>query len=228
VEELLDMANKLPANEVQDIYAICDINHLMHRWTDQLSGGEKQRISLALKLSTSPKLILLDEPYSNLDLLHKRQMKNVVEQLGDKMGISCILVSHDAADILSWADTVFFMKEGRIMQRGSAMDLYNKPLNEYCGALLGAYNLLTNEMPGLPAYEDKSTTKLFFRPENIRITAPGDSPIAGVVEKILYWGSYYTIDVKVAEDLITVQTNTHQLKTGDRVGLFFTTEPHRM
>src|SRR6478672_4156198 len=107
VEELLDMANLVPDDEAEKIYSICDIAHLKQRWTDQLSGGEKQRISLAKLLTARPRLLLLDEPYSNLDLIHKRKMKLAIEELGEQMGITCILVSHDAADMLSWADKIF-------------------------------------------------------------------------------------------------------------------------
>lgn len=223
VEELLDMANLLPMNEAEAIYEICEIAHLRTRWTDELSGGEKQRISLAKLLTTSPDLLLLDEPYSNLDLLHKRQMKKVVDELSLQTGISCILVSHDAADILSWADTVFFMKDGEIVQRGTANELYNKPANEYCAALLGTYNLLSPAAIGL-ALPINAGAKLFCRPENIRLNENGT--IVGVVEKILYWGSYYTIDVNVDSDLLTIQSSAVPVSIGEKVSLELLSEPH--
>lgn len=228
VEELLDMANLVSQEEANTIYAICDIKHLLTRWTDELSGGEKQRISLAKLLIGKPDILLLDEPYSNLDLLHKRQMKQAIEALGEKMNISFILVSHDAADILSWADTVFFMRDGSIVQSGTAFDLYNKPANEYAAALLGAYNLLRADSAVLPVQYRHSSGHLFFRPENIKITPPKDGMIVGHVEKVLYWGNYYTVDIKLGDELITVQTPQQQWDKGEQAGLQFLTEPYWM
>lgn len=225
VEELLDMHNLVSPEKARRIYEVCDITHLTKRWTDQLSGGERQRIALAKILTTAPSLLLLDEPYSNLDLLHKRAIKNAITKLGEEMGISCILVSHDAADILSWADTVFFMKDGQIIQSGTAPHLYNHPINEYCAALLGPYNLLSPGIQGLTHLE-VGGKKLFFRPENIRISDTGNGIIGGTIEKILYWGSYYTIDVKVGKDLVTVQSSEISVSLGEQVMLDILKEPH--
>jgi ABC-type Fe3+/spermidine/putrescine transport system ATPase subunit len=226
VEELLDMANLVSEEEAEKIYSICDITHLRTRWTDELSGGEKQRISLAKLLTTSPRLLLLDEPYSNLDLIHKRTMKQVIEQLGSEMGISFILVSHDAADILSWADKIFFMRNGEIIQRGSAEELYHRPKDAYCAALLGPYNLL----PPDPSFHldaaGPPSSKLFFRPENINITKGNSGPVNGIVVKLLFWGNYYTVDVKVGKELVTVQSNSQNFQVGDCVSLEFLASPH--
>lgn len=226
VYEWLEMANLLEKTEAEKIYAICRIDHLLNRWTDELSGGEKQRIALARLLGTSPELLLLDEPFSNLDMLHKQQMKTVIHELGEQMKISCILVSHDAPDILSWADTVFFMRNGQIVQRGSAEELYNRPADEYCAALLGAYNLIdTSLIPSLHAKNTESK-KMFCRPEQVRLSNADNSEIKGIVKKILYWGSYYTIDVLVQGQLIFLQVSQHDLVTGQQTGLEFVT-PNR-
>ena len=221
VHELLDMANLLEKTEAEKIYAICRIDHLLNRWTDELSGGEKQRISLARLLSTSPELLLLDEPYSNLDMLHKQQMKAVIAELGAQMKISSILVSHDALDILSWADTVFFMRNGEIVQRGSAETLYNCPADEYCAALLGAYNLIDTALIPFLQQENHRGKKMFCRPENIRLADASTAVLKGVVKKILYWGSYYTIDVLVQGQLIFLQVADHELSMGQQTGLEF-------
>lgn len=226
VHELLDMVNLLDKSEAEKIYHVCDIDHLLHRWTDELSGGEKQRIALARLLSTSPELLLLDEPYSNLDMLHKQQMKKVIQDLGEQLKITCILVSHDALDILSWADTVFFMRNGEIIQRGSAEELYNRPADEYCAGLLGAYNLVdTGAVPLLQPGNNKGK-KLFCRPAQIKLADPSNAPLSGTVKKILYWGSYYTIDVQVNGQLISVQTPSHRLTVGEQTGLEFAAGHH--
>ena len=123
VHEILEYANLLTQQEADNIYAVCRIGHLLQRRTDQLSGGEKQRIALARLLITSPVLLLLDEPFSNLDMVHKKIMKLVIEDIGGKLGITCLMVLHEAPDILSWADTILVMKDGEILRAKSGTHL---------------------------------------------------------------------------------------------------------
>ena len=110
VKEVLEMASKLSTEEATFIYEICRISHLLNRWTHQLSGGEKQRIALARLLVAAPRLLLLDEPYSNLDAIHKNILKKVIADVCDSLNITCILISHDAQDIMSWADEIIVLK----------------------------------------------------------------------------------------------------------------------
>lgn len=212
VHEILDMANRLKQAEAEKIYKICRIEHLTQRWTDELSGGERQRIALARLLSMSPKLLLLDEPFSNLDPLHKALMKTVLAEACEQMMITSILVSHDAGDILSWADTVILLRDGTVVQRGNVFEIYNRPVNPYCAGLLGAYNLV--QIPG-------EKRKLFARPETITLTARADSNTNGIVQNVLFWGSYFTTDVLFRDQLIRVQSSTASFKPGENVSVSF-------
>ena len=117
VEEELEAKNLLTEIEADTIYKVCRIQHLLKRKTDQLSGGERQRIVLARLLTTSPELLLLDEPFSNLDAVHKNIIKDVINDISVQMNITCIMVSHDAPDILSWAERILVMKDGRSFSR---------------------------------------------------------------------------------------------------------------
>ncbi|MEJ0101373.1 MAG: ABC transporter ATP-binding protein [Bacteroidota bacterium] len=146
VEEELESKNLLTEKEADEIYSICRIQHLLKRRTDQLSGGERQRIVLARLLTMSPELLLLDEPFSNLDAIHKNIIKSVIYDIGEKLKITCIMVLHDAPDILSWADTILIIKDGQIIQKGIPEQVYRQPVNEYCAALLGEYSLIDPEI----------------------------------------------------------------------------------
>ncbi|SFE00559.1 ABC-type sugar transport system, ATPase component [Chitinophaga sp. CF118] len=206
VEELLSYSNKLSDEDAENIYKVCRITHLMKRKNDQLSGGEKQRIALAKLLITSPKLLLLDEPFSNLDAIHKGILKSIIYDLGEKLEITCMLISHDAQDILSWADKVLVMKDGQVIQQGTPQDVYSKPVNEYVAALFGKYNLLS--------LNGKDT---FIRPENIKIVPKENGTLKGKVDKVLFFGSHYELDVRLPDNTVTIRTGENGIKKGDTV-----------
>jgi len=209
VEEILSYANMLTDEEAQNIYKICQIDHLFRRRTDQLSGGEKQRIALARLLTTAPRLLLLDEPFSNLDMIHKQQLKGVINDISEKLEITCMLVSHDPQDILSWADTVFLMKNGEIIQQGTPQEVYNRPVNEYAAGLLGKYNLIPS------AGDGKS---LLLRPEHFVISEQSSGSFSGMVQAVTFWGSHYDIEVQPEKrNRLTVRQLSTSLKKGDTV-----------
>lgn len=220
VEELLSYANKLTPEQAARLFEICRISHLVKRKTDQLSGGEKQRISLARLLLTMPTLLLLDEPYSNLDLIHTRILKDVVRDLGEELGITCLLVSHDPDDILPWADELIVMKDGAIVQQGPPAELYRKPANEYVAGLLGAYHLFTPEkskvfslIPGI----SNNGKNLFVRPEQFRIVREGTDALKGRVKTVYFGGAYNDVEVEIPGNIIRIRTTTGNYKSGDAV-----------
>jgi len=222
VEEELESKNLLTDEEASTLYDVCRIKHLLKRKTDQLSGGEKQRIALAKLLSTSPKLLLLDEPFSNLDAVHKSIIKSVIHDIGEKLSITCILVSHDALDILSWADTILVMKDGKIIQQDVAEQVYKQPVNEYCAGLFGDYNLIdinhTKAFASIPGIQ-LNGKQLLLRPEHFSIATADGSMVTGTVKKSLFWGGYFTYDVLVNQQLIRVKTNQRLNNKGDIVYL---------
>lgn len=212
MEELLSYANELLQQEADELYRICRIEHLMKRNSYELSGGEKQRIALAKLLITKPRLLILDEPYSNLDLIHRNILKDVVHNVCKKYEISCILTSHEPADVLPWADKILVLKNGKIVQEGTAEHIYKNPINEYAAALLGSYNLLDSTIFG---------EKLLLRPESILITDDLSEAFTGTVTANHFMGSYYEIDILVKNQTIKVKTTNGKIIVGDKVGVYF-------
>ncbi len=212
MEELLAYANELLPEEANDLFKVCRINHLMKRNSYELSGGEKQRIALAKLLITKPRLLILDEPYSNLDLIHRNILKEVVEAVCNKNKISCILTSHEPADVLPWADKILVLKNGKIVQEGTAEYIYKNPINEYAAALLGSYNLLDSTIFG---------AKLLLRPESILITNDVSEKFTGTVTANHFFGSYNEIDIKIKNQTIKVKTTNGKIIVGDKVGIYF-------
>lgn len=211
VEEILEMKNLLSNAEAQMIYKICSIDHLLKRWTHQLSGGEKQRIALASLLVAAPKLLLLDEPYSNLDSIHKNILKKVINEVSTQLRITCILVSHDPVDVLSWAETIFVLKQGKIIQKGKPVEIYKQPVDEYTAALFGKYNLVDRFL--FQKFSAVKNPNCFIRPESIFISCDGNG-IQGKITSINFMGSYYEIEVQVKEKTILSYSPTVPSKKG--------------
>ena len=227
MHEILSYANELAQEEADTLYKVCRIDHLLNRRTDQLSGGEKQRIALARLLIGSPRLLLLDEPFSNLDAVHKGIIKAVIDDINAKLGISCIMVSHDAPDTLSWADTILVMKEGQLIQQGNPEQVYRQPVNEYCAGLFGEYNLVNDDDAALlnsPAAASSTQKKMLVRPEQLIINA-GDNGLKGIVQNIFFMGSYYTMEVSTGRQLIKIKTSNNAFILGETVQLSLSSAP---
>jgi len=220
VEEILNMTLQLSDEQAETIFKVCRINHLLKRKTDQLSGGEKQRVALAGLLISSPELLLLDEPFSNLDMYHKSVLKSVIQDIGEKLRITCILVSHDPLDILSWAGQILVLKDGQIIQKGTPRQVYRQPVNEYTAGLFGTYNLITREkakaFSTLPEVNIDGKSML-IRPEDFKIVKEGSGTLKGSVNKVNYFGSYCEVEVLLSENNITVKTDERGYSKGDTV-----------
>jgi len=232
VEQVLIYNNTLPDSEAATdaatiaLYDMCRIGHLVHRRTDQLSGGEKQRVALARLLVSSPRLLLLDEPFSNLDLIHKTILKSVIKSIGERLQLTYILVSHDPLDTLSWADEILVMKDGKIMQQATPQNIYRQPANEYVAGLFGMYNevnlSLAEVLLQLPGIRINGKNML-IRPEDFKISTQAHNSIKGIVKQVFYFGNYYEMEVLLGDNTIHVKTIEGSMTKGDAV--FLTLSP---
>ncbi|MFB9864615.1 ABC transporter ATP-binding protein [Rufibacter immobilis] len=222
VEQVLRYANSLEQEAADALYALCRITHLLHRRTDQLSGGERQRIALARLLLTSPRLLLLDEPFSNLDTGHKNLLKTIIRDIGEQLEITCLLISHDPLDTLSWAQQILVMQNGKLLQAGTPEQIYRQPINEYVASLFGKYNLLSPELAqvlkGVPAPEHQHK-RLLVRPEAFTITSASSQAVQAQVRSVTFYGSYYELEVQWADTVLLIKTTATQATPGDKIDL---------
>ena len=221
VIELLEMASQLNDKEAGRIFKICQIEHLLQRMTNQLSGGERQRIALSRLLITKPRLLLLDEPFTNLDMFHKNIINQVIHQISDELGITCMLVSHDPVDVLSWADEIILIKDGIILQQGTPKEVYYSPINEYAAGVLGNYNLLNENHASMASELGLTNSKfpLFIRPEQFMIGDDKKNTVRAIIVKTLFCGSYSLIHVNSNGTNLIIQTHSHSLSIGDAVSI---------
>lgn len=220
VEEELDYVNQLSTKAANQLFELCEVKHLLKRWTTELSGGERQRVSLTRSLLSSPSLLLLDEPYSNLDLQHKQVLKKVIDDVSKKLHITILMVSHDAGDILPWAEKILILKNGRIVEEGSPQQLYSQPTLLYTAALLGKYNILPDNIFSLPT-ENKNNVTTIIRPEHCLLSAKATrKSIECYVTNSYYYGPVCEVLVSINNHLITVRTTESNLYTkGQKVYL---------
>jgi ABC-type sugar transport system ATPase subunit len=219
VHEVLAYANLMPDGEAEALYAVCRIEHLLGRRTNELSGGEKQRVAMARLLSTKPQLLLLDEPFSNMDMGHKQVMKAVVADIGERLGTTCLMVSHDAADILPWADQLLVMRNGGLVQQGRPEDVYLRPVDAYCAALLGPYNKLPMAVFAGMWSGRTDAENILVRPEHLQLAEAGADTVGGTVLACRFHGSHYMATVQVDGAELLVNMGLGQVAVGQQVWL---------
>lgn len=225
VAEVLEYADDLPPGEAALLYQTCRIDHLLKRRTNQLSGGERQRIALARLLTRMPEFLLLDEPFSNLDPIHKQILKKVIEDIGHNLGTTCMLASHDPLDTLSWADAIIVIRAGRIIQQAAPHLIYHQPVDAYVAGLFGGYNLVPAHL-AQPFYQYKGVKKdrdIFFRPDAICIADKSASTIGATVVNVSFMGAWDEIELLAGEVRLVYKAINHGLGKGDAVNLCFDT-----
>ena len=171
------------------------LNDYEERRPQHLSGGQQQRVALARALAPAPDLILLDEPFSNLDALLREETRQEVRQLLKDRGMSAVLVTHDQEEALSFADRLAVMRGGQIDQIGTPEGVYNRPRTLFVAQFLGRTNLLLSQADGTEADtalgrvpltgSAEGTVMVSLRPEHLTLKPPeaGEGPRGTVVDR---------------------------------------------
>ncbi len=130
-------AKTIMDKEVREALGRVNMSHLADRHPSQLSGGQQQRVALARAIVGSPRVLLFDEPLSNLDAKLREEMRGEIRQLQRRLGIAAVYVTHDREEALSMSDRVIVMDSGRIAQIGTPKDLYRRPLSRFVADFVG-------------------------------------------------------------------------------------------
>ncbi len=228
---------------VQKMLELVHMSEYADRRPTQLSGGQQQRVALARALASHPKVLLLDEPLSALDLKLRQRMRVELKQLQEETGITFIFVTHDQEEALTMSDRIAVMSDGRIQQTGTPMEIYERPVSHFVADFIGETNFLeaviqsvdadsaccrlvggarltarltTSKQPG-----DRVTISV--RPEKILLTARSDvsnSPdgrIDGIVERLVYLGTDTHYQVRLDQQttlLARIQNSAESEKFG--------------
>ena len=149
-----------------------------------LSGGQQQRVALARAMATNPKLLLLDEPLSNLDANLRVKMRGELKELQRRLNITMIFVTHDQEEALSLSDRTVVMNRGHVVQVDTPENIYFSPINEYTGSFIGKSNII----------EDSHGEKILIRPEDINMSLNSDGEYR--VTARIFMGQYTEYIVK--------------------------------
>ena len=208
------------ARRVRDMLDLVKLPDLGDRKPSALSGGQQQRVALARALIVQPKVLLLDEPLSNLDAHLRFEMRDLIRNLQQDMGITTIFVTHDQEEAVVLADRIALILDGRLKQYDTAEVFYRRPCDEATARFFGSHNFIqgtvangTFDCPlgklALPNGVAEGPGKLTFRPENLRIGPAAEAEnrlSAGVLSKI-YMGTQTRLRLQVQDEVIEVLAN---------------------
>ena len=134
------------ASRVPELLAIVGLDGLERRYPHELSGGQQQRVALARALAPSPELVLLDEPWSNVDPFLRESLRAEVAEIIRPLGVTVLLVTHDREDAFTLADRIALMRDGSVVQEGTAEELYFAPATRWAAEFVGAANVLSGRI----------------------------------------------------------------------------------
>jgi iron(III) transport system ATP-binding protein len=218
---------------VRRALGIVGLEGFQQRSATQLSGGQQQRVALARAIVHEPRLLLLDEPLSNLDAQLRDEMRGELKRLQSKIGITTVYVTHDQSEALALSDQIAVMDRGRISQIGSPQDIYFRPLNPFVARFVGATNLLSGRLIGTAdgrgevevlggrqvrclvpqAIDDPASVSVSIRPEGVKLgpraeggAAANGNCLAGHITGATFLGSARRVDVQ--SDGVNLQVTT--------------------
>ena len=212
---------------VADMLTLVRLDAFAKRKPAQLSGGQQQRVALARALAPHPKLLLLDEPLSALDLKLRKGMQIELKRLQRETGITFILVTHDQEEALAMSDRIAVMNTGRVLQIGTPTEIYDSPATPHVADFIGEANLIPGALIGRAA-----DTIIAVRPERVTVRAGmTGGRVVGTVSEIAFLGADTLVEAHVADGLTLRArlrgTPPDGVMTGDRVSFDWPAEAER-
>ncbi len=202
--------HKYPAKEiarkVAEVVKLVELGGKEQQHPHELSGGQRQRVALARALVVEPRILLLDEPLSALDARIRKNLREQIRDIQRRLDLTTIFVTHDQEEALTLSDRIFVMNQGRIVQEGSAQNVYSRPATEFVARFMGSYNLLDSTQCQ-QLFGRRVSGHLAIRPESIHLIDSASSqadalPATIVAHQLL--GNVVRYQVKSGEILLLV------------------------
>ena len=210
---------------VNELLKLVSLPNLAKKMPHQISGGEQQRIAVARALAPRPRLILMDEPFSNLDYQLRQQLRRDIKKILKHQGVATILVTHDQVEAITFSDRVLLMHDGKLVQSGTPEEIYQQPQTLWASSFVGEANhirvkwqapTLNSPFGLLDVSENigKETRILMVRPEDFVLESCADAETNGVVKTVDFSGSVQIVGVELKSgETIQVSGSPHLLWT---------------
>ncbi len=224
--------------KVTEALQLVKLSGYEHRQIQGMSGGQKQRVAIARAIVNEPEILLLDESLSALDLKLRTEMQYLLRELQSRLGITFIFVTHDQEEALALSDYIFVMKDGKIQQFGTPIDIYDEPVNRFVADFIGESNIVHGTMVedfvvniygqnfdcvDMGIKENKKV-EVVIRPEDISLVSQNDGLFKAKVDSMLFRGVHYEICCKDRKRYEWVIQSTKKANVGSEVGLYFEPE----
>ncbi|WP_024654901.1 ABC transporter ATP-binding protein [Borrelia hispanica] len=218
--------------KVKTVLSLIGMQKYAYRNINELSGGQKQRVAIARAIIMEPKLLLLDEPLSALDLKMRQEMQRELKKIQRKLGITFIYVTHDQEEALTMSDRIVVMNEGIILQIGTPEEIYNEPKTKFVASFIGESNIFEGiyekefvvKMFGKnfqcldKGFKNNESVDLVIRPEDVKILPKGQGHLSGVITSAIFQGVHYEMTLEIQKSNWLVQS-TKLTKIGEEVDI---------
>lgn len=203
---LIQYDKQYKKRRIDELLKLLDLENFRNKLPRQLSGGQQQKVAIGRALSLEPHVILLDEPFSSLDTIQRRELINELKEIFKKLKVTVVFVTHDLDDALQMTDSLVIMHKGRLIQQGSPEEIFENPKNIYAAKLFSHLNLIPEK------------SKTYIRPSDVQIfKSTGLS--AKVLEK-QYLVHYNQLTVSLSDKSVwKVEDKKREFNVGDRVKL---------
>jgi iron(III) transport system ATP-binding protein len=211
--------------KTEDVMRLVGLEGMGHRSPAQLSGGQQQRVSLARSLIMEPKVLLLDEPLSNLDAKLRVSTRIEIRKLQQRVGITSVYVTHDQEEAMTLSDRVVIMHQGKIQQIGTPKEIYAHPVNRFVAGFIGKANFLESRVvsiskdwtqldimgrsisapTGKTSFSEGEQVLLVVRPESIELEPKKPDTLTAKVLESVYLGSQIVYEVEVEGNILSVE-----------------------
>ncbi len=228
-------------DRVREALSLVDLEGFEDRYVDQISGGQQQRVALARALILKPKVLLFDEPLSNLDANLRRSMREKIRELQQQFNITSLYVTHDQSEAFAVSDTVLVMNKGKIMQIGAPQMLYRQPASRFMASFMGDANIFPADLHRnsveifgyhIPKPDDFAAgmqqCTVGVRPEAITLGLQGDDSQRCTITHVAYMGPQYEVTVAWHGQSLLLQVNATQLQPSAGDNFFLQIHPYGM